>query len=636
MTLYAIAHAPKGASFVVTGDSEKPECVRLKDNPADPPKARSKATFLEKISAGDVVVLEMGGAADRLALAAMAYGAHVKRYPSFRLNKTVCEEIVKSCGYRFREEKPRAGETGELLTARKMRGYALFGLEATGDPGFYEVTARDVQLMRLGLAFRSYMRSYKATMRSYQGLLAAYRDQAFVELALARQLKADALAENIHSFVIERLAEDMLGGEISDTERQDFFALIGKEFEGGVLPDRADEATVSRIVEILLDSDRFRATVFGRLKSQKTRIEKMLTGGRIGRKGEAFEPNEIYQKVFEPIPGCGPLIAARFISSIGDIRRFVGHDPAQQPRVNEIVAERHRLLTEAGYVDAKKEIAFTEAELGNRLFRFGRVAKHFHEKGDELQHELMREAMRLTMELGKIRRTEKERDLARFIAYAGYHHFEDGSRARRRAGKVSNWNTQLKQAVYLLCDMTVKNPTSPWRAMLDQRKAYELVKLLADRQAKADEQGLEVEILPAAFRRPITSVADVTLADFTTLSEHIKQLQERAGVAWKGVEAEFSVAHRPRTTRTRRRARRRSRTRASASWCAGSRAPPTRRACAGSVSSSSGTSGTRGARRSGSRIPPRRSTPRRRRRRPPALRSLRRSRPMPRRPRSDP
>ena len=448
MATYAIAHASKGASFIVSGDIEKPSCERLKDDPASAPKARAKASLVEKLERGDVVLLEMGGAADQLALACFAYGATVLRYPSFLLNPSRCDEIVSTCGYGFREEKAREGETGEKLTARKTRAYALFGLHVVAPEGFYPVEPKDVSILRLKLGWRSYERSYKATMRSYQGLLAAYRDQAFVELALARQLKADALEEEIHNLILEKLVEDILGGEISDTERQDFFALIGKEFEGGRFPKRADEKTIAKLVNALLESDTFKATVFGRLKAQKKRIEKMLTGGRIGRKGEAFEQNEIYAKVFEPIPGCGPLIGARFISAISDIRRF--------------------------------------------------------------------------------------ESLPALKAYAGYHHFEDGSRARRRAGHVSNWNTQLKQAVYLLCDMTVKNAASPWRAKLDQRKAYELVKLLRNRQAKADELGLEVEILPAEFRREITSYLDVELADFAKLSEHIKALQERAGVAWKG------------------------------------------------------------------------------------------------------
>jgi hypothetical protein len=456
MATYAIAHASKGASFVVNGEIEKPVCTRLKDDPASAPKVRAKATFIEKIEQGDIVLLEMGGAADQLALACFAYGATVLRYPSSLLNKEACTRIIIACSYRFREEKAREGETGEKLTERKTRAYALFGLHFIEPAGFYAVEPKDVSILRLKLAWRSYERSYKATMRSYQGLLAAYRDQAFVELALARQLKADALEEEIHNLILERLVEDILGGEISDTERQDFFALIGKEFEGGRFPKRATEDTIAKLVNALLESDQFKATVFGRLKAQKKRIEKMLTGGRIGRKGEAFEPNEIYQKVFEPIPGCGPLIGARFISAISDIRRF--------------------------------------------------------------------------------------KSLPTLKAYAGYHHFEDGSRARRRAGHVSNWNTQLKQAVYLLCDMTVKNASSPWRAKLDQRKAYELVKLLRDRQAKADELGLEVEILPAEFRYGIASYLDVELADFTKLSEHIKALQERAGVAWKGDEEDVDAS----------------------------------------------------------------------------------------------
>lgn len=453
MAIYAIAHAPKGASFIVTGESDSPVCTRLTDDPASPQKARAKTSFLDgTLQPGDIVLLELGGPADRLALAAHAYGAEVLRYPSFLLNKERCAEIAELCDYKVRGEKPRDNETGEALTARKMRAYALFGLNAVGESGFYRTEPKDVDMMRLGLAWRSYQRSYKATMRSYQGILAAYRDQVWLELALTRQHKAEELEETVYDRVLEMLVEDILGGEISETERKDFFALIGKEFEGGRFPDRADEKVIAKLVELLFESDRFKATVFDRLKSQKKRIEKMLTGS----KRPMVEPNAIYQKVFEPIPGCGPLIAARFISAISDIRRFE-----------------------------------TRAKL---------------------------------------------------TAYAGYHHFEDGTRARRRSGSVSNWNMELKQATYLLCDMTVKNAASPWRAMLDRRKAYELVKILRDRQHQADVMDLDtMRLLPESFaEREINSFLDVEVADFERLSKHIEALRELAGVAWKGDETDES------------------------------------------------------------------------------------------------
>jgi hypothetical protein len=429
-----------------------PSSTRLKNDPASPAKSKEKQAFLEQIKEGDRVFLELGGPADRLALAAYAHGATILRYPSFLLNKEKTAQIIEAAGIVCKDEKATSTETSDILTSRKKRALALFTLAKNGDGGFYELSDKDLSLMRLAIAWRSYERSYKGTQRAYLGILAAYRDQAFVELALKRQMKADATDDAVHNRVLELMLEDMLGGEVNETERKDFFSMIGKEFEGGQLPKRATEETIAVIVNALLESDSFRSTVFNRLKAQKKAIEQLLTGSK--KRGNPQPANEIYAKVFEPIQGCGPLIAARLITSIGDIRRF--------------------------------------------------------------------------------------QSFPKLKAFAGYHHFEDGSRARRKAGKVSNWSPTLKQGVYLFCDITVKQKAdSPWRRKLDQRKAYELFKLLTARQLEAMELNIDVEILPAAYAsRTVESVNDVTVADFHALAAHLDALQKTAGVAWKGDDAD--------------------------------------------------------------------------------------------------
>ena len=463
---YAIAHGTKGTTFVVRSSVSGPcEVIRLREDPVHAPKGapkkQQKLDFLSGIAKGDVIFVELGGAADRLSLACIAHGAEVFRMPTFRLSKERCRTVVERQDWTVDDELPYGEETGEMLTARKTRALAMFilGLEE-GSPEFVKAEERDVSLMKLKVEFRAYMRSLKATLRAYQGLLSAYRDQAFLDLAFARQVMARQSDEEIHHYILERLVEDMLGGDISEAERKDFFALIGKEFEGGKIPAHATEETIETIVSAMLESDRFRATVFTRLKSQKARIEKLLKGGKLKLlSGEKFAipANDIWVHVFEPIPGCGPLIGARFITAIGDIRRF--------------------------------------------------------------------------------------ETLPKLKAYAGYHHFEDGSRARRRAGTVSNWQTNLKQAVYLLCEQTVKMPASPWRMRLDQRKAYELAKILKARQTDADKQELGIEILPASFAaRTIACVNDVRVTDYAVLATHVDALRKQAGVTSEADEDDEETA----------------------------------------------------------------------------------------------
>lgn len=88
-------------------------------------------------------------------------------------------------------------------------------------------------------------------------------------------------------------------------------------------------------------------------------------------------------------------------------------------------------------------------------------------------------AARVIGTMSDIRRFDSDADLK---AYAGYHHFSDGSRARRVKGKVSNWANILKQGVWNFSQRIVKMPANScvWRNDLDCRRAYELVKLLRD------------------------------------------------------------------------------------------------------------------------------------------------------------
>lgn len=72
----------------------------------------------------------------------------------------------------------------------------------------------------------------------------------------------------------------------------------------------------------------------------------------------------------------------------------------------------------------------------------------------------------------------------KFRAIAGYHHLEDGSRARRVAKKVFPVNALLKQGVWLWTQQIMKAPLEPGsdRERLDCRKGFELVKLLREKQ----------------------------------------------------------------------------------------------------------------------------------------------------------
>lgn len=474
--IYAIAHAPKGCTYVAFGETleDAPQVLALNYDPAAPPSKAQKIRFLNRIAPDDTIFMALGGANDRLALAFTAYGAKVRRIPSFKLvprvrmiangeseqdklaelrdsGIRVVSDVLAQRGWEFPDEPARGEETAAALSMRKARALALFALAGENPEAFLAQTEGDLQLLRLTAAYRSYAAAFRAAMRAVQGLLASYRDQALIAHAFARQAAAELSEEEIHNRILQEMLQDMLGGQVNEEERARFFALVGKAFPKG-LPAQASEEVIAKLVTAFIESDTFRATVFDRLKQQKRRVEVLLCGGREERPGRdkktTLPPRELWEKVFEPIRGCGPMIAARLITAAGDIRRFPTR-PA-------------------------------------------------------------------------------------FTAFLGYHHFEDGSRARRMRGRTSNWSPRGKQGVYLLASQILRTPSSPWRARLDQRKAYELVKLLRQRQEEVQKQGWNYRMFPESWDgrdvSGIQSVNDVTVEDLAELQAHIDALRAQAGV----------------------------------------------------------------------------------------------------------
>ena len=137
-------------------------------------------------------------------------------------------------------------------------------------------------------------------------------------------------------------------------------------------------------------------------------------------------------------------------------------------------------------------------------------------------------AIRLIAGIRDIRRFETP---AALKAYAGFHHFKDGSRARRRRGKVSNWDTPLTRlGTFLLSQQVIRSklPDDPdenpdnWKVKYNRRKAYELVKLL-----NGKKEILEDERLPKGFSgRKFEQYLDLSCADLDLLKLHVERLRK--------------------------------------------------------------------------------------------------------------
>ncbi len=132
--------------------------------------------------------------------------------------------------------------------------------------------------------------------------------------------------------------------------------------------------------------------------------------------------------------------------------------------------------------------------------------------------------------IGDIRRFPKRSSLT---WYAGYAQNADGSRQRPRKGETDNKSRVLKQTVYQWTQSVLKAKPAEcvWRQKLDSRRAYELWKILAMRQADADAKGVTDKLLPPAMlaRNVPMSVVEILPGDLKLLSDHVDALRKKSG-----------------------------------------------------------------------------------------------------------
>jgi len=440
MTRYAISHATIGISYVAVSQADptkQPEVLKLASNEA-------KEKFLVKqLQPGDDLYCENGGASDRIALIGLARGCKVYRVPTFRIGTgkvtqdgeitdTPLAKRVKAMGWKVVEEPSAGKETSHDLTVRRTRAVAINAMSLQCLHEFLVVGDPEKRALELKRLYRSYRASQKVLLTNYQRLLANYADRALLVL-VAEGTEGSVTGDRISSEKVREAMNELLV-DIPEKEREQFVARMGLEkfFAKSMIP-RKD---VRKLFKAIIDEMMNGTVMSPFLQSMKGLVKDMKT---------VLASDKIHEHVFAPLPGCGPLIAARMMAAIVDIRRF--------------------------------------------------------------------------------------RSAAALKAYAGYHHFEDGSRARRKAGQASNWEQELKQAVYLWTQQTIKLKDSPWRAKLDRRRAYELYKLLLERQEQADDMNYKEQILPREyFERKIDNTYDMELADLEKLATHVDALRKKAGV----------------------------------------------------------------------------------------------------------
>jgi len=441
---FSIAHAYMGVSYAVqSSPNEAPQVIKL-----ETPDQKDDFLF-QTLAPGDRLFMELGGPGQKIMFVAMSRGIQIHCIPTFKVGSgrrregeehSKVEQTVLDAGWNLTDEPSRGGETSRELTARKARALAIMLLSEQSPDAFLLQGEPERQVMMIRHIYRSFATSKKALIAMYQRLVGSLFDNYLLELAKNPQPEVMTKLRGKYDSAVVRQAMNTLLVYVPEDQRETFLAKLGldKMLARKYVPRAKVKSMFKTILEAMLEKD-----VSSPFLKDMANKEREL--------GKLLKANKIFRLVFANIPGCGPLISARIISAIVDMRRF--------------------------------------------------------------------------------------EDVPALKAFAGYHHFEDGSRARRVAGKVSNWNTELKQAVYLWTEQTLKMPGSPWRARLDQRRAYELYQLLAKRQLKAQEAGHDFEIMPESMRgKKADSVDDFTVKDLAVLSAHVDVMRKRAGI--KSLEAE--------------------------------------------------------------------------------------------------
>lgn len=399
---YAIAHAPVGPSVIIAWDKDVKPTMKLLGSDKD------KEAFVEEIGKDDTCFMCLGGCEDRLALAVHIQGAAVERIPSFKLNGNSQHDFEKMHEAEMGEtdvETPDGDSSSDsevdeeegdskILSLRKQRAEDILNKAQHASHLFYPTLAPDVAMLELVVLWKGFHLMQRTRMATHLRLLSVYRDIYLVDAALRA-------SHSEEDYILDRLAKEKSFGDMPPEARRKY-------------------------LEDIKSGDEVFAVVTDAEKELKKRIAKKL----------ATLP--VFNSVFDPIDGCGDLIAARMIGTMSDIRRFPGE--------------------------------------------------------------------------------------ANLKAYAGYHHFDDGSRARRRKGHVSNWAQTLKQGVWQYTQGIVKRPegSSPWRNLLDRRRAYELMKLLGNLGAQHNMHMLPTDI---ATRGIIACTNDMSVDDLHVLLAYVDGLR---------------------------------------------------------------------------------------------------------------
>lgn len=248
----------------------------------------------------------------------------------------------------------------------------------------------------------------------------------------------------------------------------------------GVIEDQYDEAKANDVV-------------YQALKAEQKLRDKELA--------EAVKAAPVW-KIFEPIEGCGPRVAAGLIAPIADIRRFwVEPDQAEMDRLKQELADHKRL---GGFDSDKVHVVDRITPDMNDYQQLQLVAAWQRQNGKTEQADWLERAIAGHRQRAKLRRKARNRGKARLKAFCGVHVIDfdehgqplsESQFPRRRRGKTSNWNPIARQTLYLLGDQFNRRPKSDWGMKLleNKRRQRELYPDIIEKKVSVTKGGKTTE-----------------------------------------------------------------------------------------------------------------------------------------------
>lgn len=183
----------------------------------------------------------------------------------------------------------------------------------------------------------------------------------------------------------------------------------------------------------------------------------------------------VFTELFEPIKGIGPMIAARLIVAVSDIRRF-GASPPDPDKMNALYAESNELERRGRFEEDLDKIQPRVAELEaggehvNKFRKLQMVRSWKRANGQEEEALLLDRAIELAQKRYKLRKNAKRKGASKLKAFCGVHVLPDGRFPRRRRGEVANWSEEGRQALYLLGDQFNRRAKTYWGERLREYK----------------------------------------------------------------------------------------------------------------------------------------------------------------------